>query len=64
MSVLLKPLKLNLSFGLGYIKEVDALACPQKYSQCFNFGKTGSGVGVRDLNTKRFLIKNGLAAKS
>ena len=51
-------------FGLGYIKEVDAPAWPAKNTaSVLALAKQAAGVGVRDLNTKRFLIKNGLAAK-
>lgn len=48
-------------FGLGYIKEVDApLWSADKTKSVVVLADKATGVGVRDLNTKRFLIANGL----
>jgi len=55
-----KPIYL---FGLGYIKEVDAPSWPAKNTaSVLTLANQATGIGVRDFNTKRFLIKNGLAA--
>jgi len=55
-----KPIYL---FGLGYIKEVDAPLWPKKnITSVLTLARQAALVGVRDLNTRRFLIKNGLAA--
>lgn len=52
-------------FGLGYIKEVDApLWSPDKTASVVALVNKAAGVGVRDLNTKRFLISNGVKAAS
>ncbi len=49
-------------FGLGYIKEVDApLWAAEKTNSVVALVKKATGVGVRDLNTKRFLIANGIS---
>jgi polysaccharide pyruvyl transferase WcaK-like protein len=48
-------------FGLGYIKEVDApLWSKDKTNSVIALAKKATGVGVRDLNTKRFLIAGGI----
>lgn len=48
-------------FGLGYIKEVDApVWSDDKIASVVSLARKASGIGVRDLNTKRFLIQNGL----
>lgn len=48
-------------FGLGYIKEVDApLWSSDKTVSVIALAKKAKGLGVRDLNTKRFLIQNGV----
>ncbi|MFA6514521.1 MAG: polysaccharide pyruvyl transferase family protein [Patescibacteria group bacterium] len=48
-------------FGLGYIKEVDApLWSKDKTRSVIALANKAVGIGVRDLNTKRFLIANGL----
>src|SRR5680860_1108877 len=48
-------------FGLGYIKEIGAKDWPQKNIDSVIFlADRAKGVGVRDLNTKRFLETNGL----
>lgn len=50
-------------FGLGYIKEVDApLWSDDKIKSVVALAEKARGLGVRDLNTKRFLIQNGLKA--
>lgn len=51
-------------FGAGYIKEVDApeLKAPAARSVAF-LARQAELVGVRDNNTKKFLIKNGAPAK-
>lgn len=49
-------------FGLGYIKEVDApLWSPDKTESVIALVNKAAGVGVRDLNTKRFLLNNGIS---
>jgi polysaccharide pyruvyl transferase WcaK-like protein len=48
-------------FGLGYIKEVDAPLWQQdKIDSVVALAEKATGIGVRDLNTKRFLVTNGL----
>lgn len=48
-------------FGLGYIKEVDAKSWPDKnISSVLFLAQKARGIGVRDINTKRFLESNGL----
>ncbi len=48
-------------FGLGYIKEVDApLWSLDKTESVIALVNKAVGVGVRDLNTKRFLLENGI----
>lgn len=51
-------------FGAGYIKEVDApeLSLPAASSVAY-LAAQAKFVGVRDNNTKKFLIKNGVSAK-
>lgn len=51
-------------FGAGYIKEVDApeLSLAASTSVAY-LAKQAKFVGVRDNNTKKFLIKNGVGAK-
>src|SRR5680860_163400 len=47
--------------GLGYIKEVDApLWTQNKIDSVIGLAKKAVGIGVRDLNTKRFLIAGGI----
>jgi polysaccharide pyruvyl transferase WcaK-like protein len=58
IAALKKPIFL---FGLGYIKEVDApLWAKDKSASVIALVKRARGVGVRDLNTKRFLIAGGI----
>ena len=48
-------------FGLGYIKEVDAPNWSlDKINSVISLVNKASGVGVRDLNTSRFLLANGI----
>ncbi|QQG52255.1 MAG: polysaccharide pyruvyl transferase family protein [Candidatus Falkowbacteria bacterium] len=48
-------------FGLGYIKEVDApLWSSDKTASVIALASKAAGVGVRDLNTKRFLTAGGI----
>lgn len=48
-------------FGLGYIKEVDApLWSQDKINSVIFLVKKAKGLGVRDLNTKKFLMQNGI----
>ncbi len=53
-----KPIYL---FGLGYIKEVDAPLWPQaNIDSVLALAHKAAAVGVRDFNTQRFLVDNGL----
>ena len=55
---IVKPIFL---FGLGYIKEVDApLWSQDKIDSVVALANKATGIGIRDLNTKRFLIANGV----
>ncbi len=62
---MIKAIKIPIVlFGLGYIKEVDAPLWPlNNINSVMTLAKQAKLVGVRDINTKRFLIKNGLALK-
>lgn len=62
---MIKAIKIPIVlFGLGYIKEVDAPLWPSRYvNSVMTLAKQAKLVGVRDINTKRFLIKNGLDRK-
>lgn len=47
-------------FGLGYIKEVDAPLWPENYRKSvLNLANKAKMVGVRDINTQRFLTEQG-----
>lgn len=51
-------------FGAGYIKEVDAPELKQAAASSVAFlANQAKLVGVRDNNTKKFLVKNGVMAK-
>ena len=59
ISEIVKPIYL---FGLGYIKEVDAPLWPQvNVDSVLALAHKAAAVGVRDFNTQRFLVDNGLA---
>lgn len=48
-------------FGAGYIKEVDAPALSKKAAESVAFlANSAKAVGVRDNNTKKFLVANGV----
>lgn len=50
-------------FGVGYIKEVDAPELKSEAATSVAFlARQAKLIGVRDNNTKKFLIKNGVAA--
>ncbi len=58
---IIKPI---IIFGAGYIKEVDAPEWKKELSQSVAFlAKQAKFVGVRDNNTKKFLIKNSVPEK-
>lgn len=58
ISALTSPLFI---FGAGYIKEVDAPALSKKAAESVSFlANLAKAVGVRDNNTKKFLIANGV----
>lgn len=58
---LIKPLVI---FGAGYIKEVDAPELKAVAAKSVAFlAKQARLVGVRDYNTKKFLVKNGVPLK-
>lgn len=58
ISEIVKPIYL---FGLGYIKEVDAPLWPQaNIDSALALAHKAAAVGVRDFNTQRFLVDNGL----
>ncbi|MFA5023702.1 MAG: polysaccharide pyruvyl transferase family protein [Patescibacteria group bacterium] len=51
-------------FGVGYIREVDAPKLSREAARSVvALVKKAKAVGVRDNNTKRFLVKNGVSAK-
>lgn len=61
IKLLVKPIEI---FGAGYIKEVDAPELKKELAQSVAFlAQQAKFVGVRDNNTKKFLISNNVQAK-
>lgn len=61
IAAIIKPIIL---FGVGYIKEVDAPELKKELAQSVAcLANQAQLIGVRDNNTKKFLVKNGIAAK-